>query len=137
MQPGIPPVGPGNPGDLEAFRAKAEQLRDQVMPDLQAALAQAQVMQQKLVEAQQKIAESEVVGQAGGGLVRITLSGNGKVAAVHIDPQVVDPADVETLQDLIVGAFENAGEEMAARVKSYLGPIAAMAPQQQQPGFGV
>jgi len=137
MQPGIPPVGPGNPGDLEAFRAKAEQLRDQVMPDLQAALAQAQVMQQKLVEAQQKIAEAEVVGQAGGGLVQITLSGSGKVTAVRIDPSVVNPDDVDTLQDLVVGAFENAGQEMADKVKSYLGPIAAMAPQQQQPGFGV
>ena len=99
--------------------------------------SQAQVMQQKLVEAQQKIAEAEVVGQAGGGLVQITLSGSGKVTAVRIDPSVVNPDDVDTLQDLVVGAFENAGQEMADKVKSYLGPIAAMAPQQQQPGFGV
>jgi DNA-binding YbaB/EbfC family protein len=122
---------------MEALRNQAAQLRDQVMPDLQAALAQAQVMQQKLVEAQKMIAEAEVVGQAGGGLVQITLSGNGKVTSVHIDPQVVDPNDVETLQDLVVGAFENAGQEMAEMVKTYLGPIAAMAPNQQQPGFGV
>ncbi len=131
MQPGIPP---GNPGDLEALRKQAEQMRDQVMPDLQAALAQAQLMQQKLVEAQQRIAEAEVTGQAGGGLVQITLSGNGKVTAVRIDPQVVNPDDIETLQDLVVGAFEDAGRGMADLVKGLLGPVAEM--RQGQPGSG-
>ena len=128
MQPGIPP---GNPGDVEAFRRQAEQVRQQVVPDLQAALAQAQQMQQQLMAAQQKIAASEVQGQAGGGLVRVTLNGHGKVTAVHIDPQVVDSNDVETLQDLVVGALGNAAEEMAELVKTYLGPLAQMRPPQQ------
>ena len=123
MQPGVPP---GSPGDMEAFRKQADQMRQQVMPDLQAALAQAQQMQQQLMAAQQKIAESEVHGQAGGGLVRVTLNGHGKVTEVNIDPQVVDPNDVETLQDLIVGALADAAEEMAQLVKTYLGPLAQM-----------
>ena len=123
MQPGIPP---GNPGDMEAFRKQAEQMRQQVMPDLQAALAHAQQLQQQLLVAQQKIAAAEVHGQAGGGLVRVTLNGNGKVTAVHIDPQVVDPTDVETLQDLVVGALADAANEMAELVKAYLGPLAQL-----------
>ena len=132
MQPGITP---GNPGDLDAFKKQAEQLRQQVVPDLQAALAQAQQLQQHLQEAQQKIAASEVEGKAGGGLVTITLTGNGKVTAVRIDPSVVDPNDVETLQDLIVGAFEDAAREMAELVKSHLGPLAQFNQAQQgQPG---
>ena len=101
------------------------------MPDLQAALAQAQLMQQKLLEAQQQIAQTQVEGQAGGGLVKVRLDGNGQVVAVTIDPSVVDPTDVDTLQDLIVGALSNAGENMRETVKTILGPLAAMS---QQPG---
>ena len=110
MQPGIP--FNMNPADQEALQKQAEQLRQQVMPDLQAALAQAQMMQQKLMEAQQQIAETEVEGQAGNGLVRARLTGNGSVVGVHIDPSIVDPNDVDTLQDLIVGALADAAENM-------------------------
>lgn len=118
---------PGNPGDPEAFRRQADQLRQQAIPDLQAALAQAQQMQQQLLEAQKRIAETEVQGQAGGGLVEVTLDGNGRVKSVRIDPKVVDPSDVETLQDLIVGALTDAGENMRETVKTILGPLAAAA----------
>lgn len=126
MQPGIPP---GIPGDPEALRKQAEQLRAQMMPGLQAALAQAQQVQQQLQEAQKKIAGAQVQGRAGGGLVTITLSGGGKVTAVDIDPSVVNPSDVETLQDLIVGAFEDATREMGELVKVHLGPLAQARPQ--------
>ena len=133
MQPGIPPsMGPGNqpanPADLENFLKQAEEMRQQVVPNLQAALAQAQQMQQKLQEAQQEIAQTEVQGQAGGGLVTVTLNGHGQVSSVLIDPKVVDPTDVETLQDLIVGALADAAETMRETVKTILGPLAAVAP---------
>jgi hypothetical protein len=125
-------MSPGNPGDLEAARKAAEQMREQVVPGLEAALAQAQQMQQQLLVAQQKIAEAEAHGQAGGGLVRVTLNGNGRVTAVQIDPKVVDPDDVETLQDLIVGALADAANEMTELVKGYLGPLADL----RQPPMG-
>ena len=99
----------------------------------QAALAQAQQVQQQLQEAQKKIAGSEVTGQAGGGLVTVTLSGGGKVTAVGIDRSVVDPDDVETLQDLVVGAFEDATREMVDLVKLHLGPLAQQRPQPAGP----
>jgi DNA-binding YbaB/EbfC family protein len=121
MQPGVPP---GN-FDPEALRKQAEQMRQQVLPDLQAAVAQAQQLQQKLVEAQQEIAETQVTGQAGGGLVEVDMIGSGVVTAVRIDPKVVDPGDVETLQDLIVGAVADAAHNMKEQVKSILGPLAA------------
>ncbi len=72
---------------------------------MSALLAQAQQMQQKLMEAQQQLANAEVHGQAGGGLVEVVVKGSGEVVAVKIDPKVVDPDDIETLQDLIVGAM--------------------------------
>lgn len=133
MQPGVPPsMGPGNlpgnPADMENFLKQAEEMRQQVVPNLQAALAQAQQMQQKLQEAQEEIANTTVQGQAGGGLVTVSLNGHGQVSAVQIDPKVVDPSDVETLQDLVVGALADAAETMRERVKTILGPLAAAAP---------
>ncbi|MCB0945718.1 MAG: YbaB/EbfC family nucleoid-associated protein, partial [Mycobacterium sp.] len=70
-------------------------------PDMSALLAQAQQMQQQLMEAQEKLANAEVQGQAGGGLVQVTVRGSGEVVAIRIDPKVVDPEDVDTLQDLV------------------------------------
>lgn len=123
MQPGIQP---GDPGHLGAF---GQQVPPQGMPqgiaDLQSALAKAAQMQQALIEAQKQIAETQVTGQAGGGLVEVTLNGNGQVMAVRIDPQVVDPSDVETLQDLVVGALQDAAQNMRDTVKTILGPVAA------------
>jgi DNA-binding YbaB/EbfC family protein len=93
-------------------------------PDMSALLAQAQQMQQQLMEAQQELAATEVHGRAGGGLVRVTVKGNGEVVAVAIDPKVVDPDDVETLQDLIVGALADASNQVTTLARSRLGPLA-------------
>jgi nucleoid-associated protein EbfC len=94
-------------------------------PDMSALLAQAQQMQQKLIEAQQQLANSELRGQAGGGLVEVTVKGSGEVVAVKIDPKVVDPADIETLQDLIVGALADASKQVATMAQQTLGPLAS------------
>lgn len=91
---------------------------------MSALLAQAQQVQQQLMEAQEALANSEVHGQAGGGLVQVTVKGSGEVVAVAIDPKVVDPDDVETLQDLIVGALADASNQVATLAQSRLGPLA-------------
>jgi DNA-binding YbaB/EbfC family protein len=93
-------------------------------PDMSALLAQAQQMQQQLMEAQENMAAAEVTGQAGGGLVQVTMKGSGEVTGVSIDPKVVDPSDVDTLQDLIVGAFTDASHQVTALAQSQLGPLA-------------
>ncbi|BBX33784.1 hypothetical protein MMAG44476_15045 [Mycolicibacterium mageritense DSM 44476 = CIP 104973] len=93
-------------------------------PDMSALLAQAQQVQQQLMEAQEALANSEVHGQAGGGLVQVTVKGSGEVTAVSIDPKVVDPDDVETLQDLIVGALADASNQVTTLAQSRLGPLA-------------
>jgi nucleoid-associated protein EbfC len=94
------------------------------MPDMSALLAQAQQMQQQLMEAQEQMAATEVHGQAGGGLVQVTMRGSGEVVAVSIDPKVVDPDDVETLQDLIVGALTDASKQVTILAHDRLGPLA-------------
>ena len=94
-------------------------------PDMSALLAQAQQVQQQLMEAQEALANAEVHGQAGGGLVQVTSKGSGEITAIQIDPKVVDPDDVETLQDLIVGALQDAAKQVTILAQSRLGPLAA------------
>jgi nucleoid-associated protein EbfC len=93
-------------------------------PDMSVLLAQAQQVQQKLMEAQEQLANTEVHGQAGGGLVQVTMKGSGEVVGVSIDPKVVDPNDVETLQDLLVGAHADAARQVTLLAQERLGPLA-------------
>ena len=93
-------------------------------PDLQAILQQAQQMQQALAAAQDQLANEEVTGSAGGGLVTATMTGSGELTAVTIAPAAVDPDDLETLQDLVVAALHDAkraADELAANT---MGPLA-------------
>ena len=75
--------------------------------DLGALLEQATSMQQHLAEAQEQAAATEVEGVAGGGVVRVTATGDGTFTSVTIDPEAVDPADVEMLQDLVLAALHD------------------------------
>lgn len=93
-------------------------------PNLQQLMKQAQKMQQQMVAAQAELAEAEVTGTAGGGLVSVAMSGSGEVKAVKIDPKVVDPDDVETLEDLVLAALHNAAEEVRTLTERKLGPLA-------------
>ena len=71
-------------------------------------MKQYQRMQRKLEETQEELAKKEYVGQAGGGAVKVTLSGEKKVLKVEIDKAAVDPDDVETLEDMILAASNQA-----------------------------
>lgn len=76
--------------------------------DLGALLQQAQEMQQQLLEAQARAAESVVEGQAGGGVVRVRVNGALEFESLEIDPEVVDPEETEMLQDLVLAALHDA-----------------------------
>ena len=93
-------------------------------PNMQQLMKQAQKMQQQLVEAQAQLAQTEVVGTAGGGLVTATVTGSGDVLSVKIDPQAVDPDDVESLEDLVVAAIRDAATNAAELQQSAMGPLA-------------
>jgi DNA-binding YbaB/EbfC family protein len=92
--------------------------------DMSALLAQAQQMQQKLMEAQHQLANAEINGQAGGGLVKVVVKGSGELISVQIDPKVVDRDDIETLQDLIVGAMADASAQVTKMAQERLGALA-------------
>ena len=87
-------------------------------------LQQAQKMQEQLMAAQAELAAAEVIGQAGNGLVQVTTTAAGEVRAVRIDPKVVDPDDIETLQDLIVGALHDAARAAQELQAEKIGPLA-------------
>jgi len=91
---------------------------------MQALMHQAAQMQAQLMAAQQELAETEVTGSAGGGLVRVTMSGGGEITDVLIDPKAVDPDDVESLQDLIVAAIRDASRQVAELASQAMGPLA-------------
>lgn len=78
------------------------------MTDFMKMLQQAQQMTGKLQEVQDELARQSVTGTAGGGLVSVEVDGKGNVKQVRIDPSVVNPADVEMLEDLIAVAVQEA-----------------------------
>jgi DNA-binding YbaB/EbfC family protein len=86
-------------------------------------MKQAQKMQQQVATAQAELAEAELTGTAGGGLVTVTIRGTGEITAVRIDPKAVDPDDVETLEDLILAALHNAAEAQRELTEQKMGPV--------------
>jgi nucleoid-associated protein EbfC len=93
-------------------------------PDMAMIMQQAQKMQEQLIAAQAELASAEVTGQAGNGLVQVTMTAAGDVRAVRIDPKVVDPDDVDTLQDLVVGALHDAARAAQQLQAEKMGPLA-------------
>ena len=93
-------------------------------PNLQMIMEQAQRMQEQLIAAQAELAAAEVTGQAGNGLVQVTMTASGDVRGVRIDPKVVDPDDVDTLQDLVVGALHDAARAAQELQAEKMGPLA-------------
>ena len=84
------------------------------MKNLSGLMKQAQQMQEKMQEMQSKLEGMEIEGVAGAGLVTVTLSGKGDLRRLKIDPKIIDPADGEMLEDLIVAAHTDAKRKMEA-----------------------
>ena len=79
-------------------------------------MKQAQQMQQRMTEMQEKLADLRIEGASGGGMVAATLNGKGELQSLKIDPSVVDPGDVEMLEDLVVAAFNDAKAKVEEQV---------------------
>ncbi len=96
-------------------------------PNMQQLMQQAQKLQAQMAKAQEELADSEVEGSAGGGLVKATVTGTGELTGLVIDPKVVDPEDVETLTDLVIAAVHDATSNAAELQQDKLGPLAGAA----------
>ena len=84
---------------------------------------QAQLMQEKMESVQQEVEKQEVEATAGGGAVTVKMSGKKEVLSVRIKPEAVDPEDVETLEDLITVAVNDAIKQAEALMESAMGEI--------------
>ena len=76
--------------------------------NMQAMMKQAQMMQQKLADAQKELEEMEIEGESGGGMVKVVCNGKKVISSISIDPKAVDPDDVEMLQDMVIAAVNEA-----------------------------
>jgi len=98
--------------------------------DLGSLMKQAQAMQEKLQAAQARLADAEIEGTAGGGMVTLTLKGTGELARVVIDESLMAPGEGEIVADLIVAAHADAKKKLDARqaevMREAAGPLAGL-----------
>jgi DNA-binding YbaB/EbfC family protein len=87
-------------------------------------MKQAQRMQRQMEENQKALEEKEFTATAGGGAVEIAVNGKREVLRLHIDPEAVDPEDVETLEDMIVAAINEVFRKVDAEKTSMMGKMA-------------
>jgi DNA-binding YbaB/EbfC family protein len=103
------------------------------MKNLGNMLKEAQKLQSRMSEMQQKLAEMEMSGAAGGGLVNVTLNGRGEMRRIKIDPSLADPNEMEILEDLIVAACNDAKAKTEAHLQEEMGKLTGGLPL--PPGF--
>ncbi|TWT03224.1 YbaB/EbfC family nucleoid-associated protein [Reyranella sp. CPCC 100927] len=103
------------------------------MKDLGALMKQAQEMQQKIGELQERLADSEVVGQSGAGLVKVTLNGKNEMRRVEIDPSLLVADEKGVLEDLIVAATNDARIKVETLVQDQMRGLTGGLPL--PPGF--
>jgi len=100
------------------------------MKDIGALMKQAQAMQAKLGEAQKELENLVILGQDGGGVVKVTLRGTGQLDRVEIDDSLMQPGEAEMVADLIVAAHADAKRQLDARsaelMQKAAGPLAGL-----------
>ncbi len=91
--------------------------------DIRALMKQAQQMQQKMQEMQEKLGDEKVEATVAGGQVTVEMNGRREVLNLTISPEIVDPEDVEFLQDLIVSAINEAGRKVDEMSQKEMGSL--------------
>ena len=95
-------------------------------PNLNQLLKQAQQMQAEMAKAQEQLKEETVEASAGGGMVKVTMTGDMQLREITISPDAVDPEDVEMLQDMVAAAVNEALRSAQELAASKMGGIAGM-----------
>ena len=98
--------------------------------DINALMKQAQAMQQRMADAQERIGAIEVEGSSGGGMVKLVLKGSGELARVELDPSLMAPGEGEVVADLMIAAHADAKRKLdtaqAEVMREAAGPLAGM-----------
>jgi nucleoid-associated protein EbfC len=103
------------------------------MKNLGQMMQKVQEMQTRMGEMQERLAEMEVSGQSGGGMITATLNGKGELRRMKIDPSLINPAEKDMLEDLVVAAVNDAKGKVDAAAQAEMGKITGGLPL--PPGF--
>lgn len=93
------------------------------MKNLNQMMKQAQQLQTQMAEMQKRLEDVEVSGNSGGGMIQATVNGKGDIKRLKIDPKLIDPNEVEMLEDLIVAACQDAKAKAEAQSQTEMGKI--------------
>ena len=93
------------------------------MMNIQRLMKQAQEMQKKMQEEQERLSNTEIEGISGGGMVKIVVNGKMVVKKISIDKSIVDPEDVEVLEDLVLAAFNDAKDKIDAKMEDSMSSL--------------
>lgn len=91
--------------------------------NMNAMMKQLQQVQKKVAAAQQELESKDFLGEAGGGKVKVIVTGKGELKSLKLDKSVVDPEDPELLEDLILTAFHQAKEQVAMQTEAIMGSV--------------
>lgn len=92
-------------------------------PDVNALMRQAQKMQEDMKAKQEELEQKEYTGAASGGLVQVTMTGKRQVTAIKIQPEAVDPEDIEMLEDLVAAAVNDAVRAVDEDAEAEMGKL--------------
>jgi DNA-binding YbaB/EbfC family protein len=106
-------------------------------PNLNKMLEQAQKLQEEMAAAQDKLKEEKVEASAGGGMVKVVATGEGRLESIMIDPDAVDPEDVELLQDMVMAAVNEALRQADDLREKALGGAAGFDPMEALGSLGL
>ena len=101
---------------------------------MNALLKQAQQMQEEMVKAQESLAAETVEASAGGGMVKVTMTGDIKLQSIQIDPEAIDPEDADMLSDMVLAAVNEAIRSAQELASSKMGGITGGMPGMGGPG---
>ncbi len=93
------------------------------MKNLGQMMKQAQQMQAKMAEMQEGLGAVEISGGAGGGMVTVTLNGKGEMHGLKIDPSLINPEEIEVLEDLVTAAFNDAKAKVEAHMQEEMSKL--------------
>ena len=93
------------------------------MKDIGKFMKQAQQVQAKMAQMQAKLSEMTVEATAGGGMIKVVMNGRHEVVSVAIDPEVVDPSDIEMLEDLMVAAMNEAASKVEEMIRAEMSTL--------------
>lgn len=91
--------------------------------NIQAMLKQAQALQAKVAKVQDELKTREMVGTSGGGKVKVTMNGAQEVVSISIDPEVVNPAEADLLEDLVLTALRDARVKITRLIEEEMGRV--------------